>query len=254
MAIDEAILVAVGSGDALSTLRLYAWQPACLSLGYSQNIQDVDMTRLQTRGWGLVRRMTGGRAILHADELTYSVIVPNHDDLVSGSLLESYNHIARGLLKALHNLGLAVEINEHTPGMNSNAAGPVCFEVPSAYEITTQGKKLIGSAQARRKQGVLQHGSLPLYGDLGRITQVLAFSEEAERQEALERLLRRATNVESVSGRRLDWEFVAKAFVEAFETELDLRFEEGELSAEEKKCAYELVKTKYSQPEWTGRV
>lgn len=254
MAVDEAILEAVGSGDALPTLRLYTWQPACLSLGYSQSIQDVDKSRLRARGWGLVRRMTGGRAILHADELTYSVIVPNHEALVAGSLLESYNRIARGLLKALQNLDLSVEINEHTPGLNSNDAGPICFEVPSAYEITIQGKKLIGSAQARRKQGVLQHGSLPLYGDLGRITQVLAFSEETERREALERLLGRATNVESVSGRRLNWDTAALTFVEAFATELDLRFEEGELSTKEKKCATELAETKYSQPEWTGRV
>jgi lipoate-protein ligase A len=254
MAVDEAILEAVSSGDALPTLRLYAWQPACLSLGYSQSIQDVDMERLKSRGWGLVRRLTGGRAILHADELTYALTAPVDDPLVAGSLLESYNRIAHGLLRALKDLDLMVEINAHTPGLNSNAAGPVCFEMPSAYEITFQGKKLIGSAQARRKLGVLQHGSFPLYGDLGRITQVLVFSGEEKRQEALERLMDRATNAETVSGKKLDWDCAAEAFVEAFKSELKLQLIKDEISDRELNRAHDLMKIKYSNQGWTQRV
>jgi len=254
MAVDEAILEAVSSKESMPTLRLYAWHPACLSLGYSQNFQDVDFQRLQERGWGIVRRLTGGRAILHADELTYALIAPTDEPLVAGSLLESYNRIARGLLKALEILGLPVEINAPTPGLNTNATGPVCFEMPSAYEITFQGKKLIGSAQARRKHGVLQHGSFPLYGDLGRIIQVLRFSGEEERKEALERLMYRATNAETVSGKKLDWEFVAKEFVEAFSSELDLRLMEDDLSTKELDRANELVEKKYSQQDWTRHV
>jgi len=254
MAVDEAILEAVSSKEAMPTLRLYAWQPACLSLGYSQNFSDVDLERLQARGWGIVRRLTGGRAILHTDELTYALIAPADEPLVAGSLLESYNRIARGLLKAMEILDLPVEINAHTPGLNTNAAGPVCFEMPSAYEITFQGKKLIGSAQARRKQGVLQHGSFPLFGDLGRIIQVLTFSGDGERQEAFARLMDRATNAETVSGKKLDWEFVAMVFVQAFSSELDLRLMEDELSTKELNRAHELVETKYSQHDWTGRV
>jgi len=254
MAVDEAILEAVSSDFAQPTLRLYAWQPDCLSLGYSQSIQDVDLQRLQDRGWGLVRRLTGGRAILHTDELTYSVIAPTSAALVAGSLLESYNRIARGLEKVLEKIGLSVEINALTPGLNSNAAGPVCFEIPSAYEITCQGKKLIGSAQARRKQGVLQHGSIPLFGDLGRITQVLVFSGEEERQLALERLLMRAANVEIVSGKKLDWDSIARAFIEAFPIELNLDLKMEELSDWEIKRAHVLMESKYTQPDWTGRV
>jgi lipoate-protein ligase A len=254
MAVDEAILESVSSGAELPTLRLYAWQPACLSLGFSQSIQDVDQKRLEEFGWGLVRRMTGGRAILHTDELTYSLIAPSHNALVAGTLLESYNRIARGLLKALHNLGLSVEINEHEPGLNSNSAGPVCFEVPSAYEITIHGKKLIGSAQARRKQGVLQHGTLPLSGELGRITQVLNFKDEPERQDAQKRLLERATTVENVLSRKVSWEEAAQAFISAFKDELNLEFEQGDLSKSEQDRASELADTKYSRWDWTGRV
>jgi lipoate-protein ligase A len=254
MAVDEAILESVSSGSVLPTLRLYGWKPACLSLGFSQSIQDVDQERLAEFGWGLVRRMTGGRAILHTNELTYSVIASSHEALVAGTLLESYNRIAQGLLKALRNLDLPVEINEFKPGLNSSAAGPVCFEVPSAYEITIHGKKLIGSAQARRKQGVLQHGSLPLYGDLGRITQVLNFMDESERQNAQKRLLERATTVENVLSRNVTLEEAAQAFVRAFTDELHLDFVQGDLSKSEQDRAFELVDTKYSKWDWTGRV
>src|SRR3989337_4154135 len=82
MALDESILEQIGRGASLPTLRLYAWDPACLSLGHAQPFADVDMTRLKERGWEVVRRATGGRAILHTDELTYSVIAPNDEPRV----------------------------------------------------------------------------------------------------------------------------------------------------------------------------
>jgi lipoate-protein ligase A len=90
MAVDEAILETAGRGESLPTLRLYAWEPACLSLGYAQSCQDVDRARLQERGWEVVRRATGGRAILHVDELTYSVTAPPNEPrvLCSGELLQ----------------------------------------------------------------------------------------------------------------------------------------------------------------------
>ena len=98
----------------------------------------------------------------------------------------------------------------HAP--HAAAPNPVCFEVPSTYEITVDGKKLVGSAQARRKEGVLQHGSLPLAGDLTRIIQVLAFPDEASRSRAAERLLSRATTVETALGRSVSWEEAARAY------------------------------------------
>jgi len=90
MAVDEAILEAVGREAVPATLRLYSWQPACLSLGYAQPSEDVDQEALRKRGWELVRRPTGGKAILHTDEITYSVIGPEYDERLSGGVLESY--------------------------------------------------------------------------------------------------------------------------------------------------------------------
>ena len=253
MAVDEAILEYIGYRDSLPTLRLYAWEPACLSLGQAQPFSDVDANRLKERGWEVVRRATGGRAILHTDELTYSVIAPNDEPRVEGGVLESYNRLAQALLLAVKNLNLPVEMKEGKTDGNGTT-NPICFEVPSTYEITVDGKKLIGSAQARRKEGVLQHGSLPLTGDLARICQALAFESEAAREVASRRLLARAATVESALGRAVTWETAAQAFIHAFEAQLGLSLKRGALSESESRRADELVKEKYDHPSWTERV
>ena len=253
MAVDEAILEHIGRGESPATLRLYAWDPACLSLGHAQPFADVDRARLKEHGWDVVRRATGGRAILHTDELTYSVTGSPDEPVLSGGVLESYNRLAGALLLAVKNLGLPVEMKEGKAD-GATAPNPVCFEVPSTYEITANGKKLIGSAQARKKEGVLQHGSLPLTGDLTRICQALTFESEGARVNAAQRLLARATTVESALERAVSWEEAAKAFIHAFEEQLELCFEKGELSESESRRADELVREKYAHPSWTERV
>ncbi len=256
MAVDEAILEHIHHGESLPTLRLYAWEPACLSLGHAQSFKDVDMERVKANDWEVVRRVTGGRAILHTDELTYSVAGSAEEPVLAGGVLESYNRLAQALLFAIRELGLPVEIKEHDLSNGQPAAlnlNPVCFEVPSTYEITVNEKKLIGSAQARKKEGVLQHGSLPLTGDLTRICNALIFIDEAAREKAANRLLERATTVETVLGRRVSWEMAAQAFVQGFEAQLGIRFERGEMSASELSRTEELVKEKYAHPAWTER-
>ena len=274
MAVDEAILEHIGRGASSATLRLYAWDPPCLSLGHAQPFADVDMLRLRGYSWEVVRRATGGRAILHTDELTYSIIAPLDEPRVAGSVLESYNRLAQALLLAVKSLGMPVEMKEavnhvlnlpsdhavsqasgHAPSPASSRtyANPVCFEVPSTYEITVNGKKLVGSAQARKKEGVLQHGSLPLTGDLARICQALVFENETARQSASRRLLERATTVESALGRVVSWEEAAQAFIRAFESQLEICLERGELSESESRRADELVAEKYDHASWTER-
>ena len=253
MAADQAILEHISCGESPATLRLYAWDPPCLSLGHAQPISDVDMTRLKDQGWEIVRRATGGRAILHTDELTYSVTGSSDEPLLAGGVLESYNRLAQALLHAIRELGLPVEMKEPIREPAVHNLNPVCFEVPSSYEITVGGKKLIGSAQARRKEGVLQHGSLPLSGDLTRICRVMVIKDEAAPEKATQRLLERATTVESVLGYRIDWETAAQAFVRGFEAELGIHFERGEMSPSEIKRTEELIRDKYAHPSWTER-
>jgi lipoate-protein ligase A len=254
MAVDESILLHIGRGASIPTLRLYAWTPACLSLGYAQPTADADVDRLNQRGWEVVRRITGGRAILHTDELTYSVIAPNNEPRVAGTVLESYNRLAQALLLAVQNLNLSVEMKEDVAQDAILRNNPVCFEMRSTYEITVNGKKLIGSAQARKKEGVLQHGSLPLTGDLSRICQALVFENESAREDAAQRLFTRATTVESALGGVVAWETAAQAFVRAFEAQLGIQFEAGELSESESNMAEQLVNEKYAHPTWMERV
>ena len=254
MAADEAILEHIHRRQSRPTLRIYSWNPPCLSLGYAQSFKDVDVNRLKSQGWEVVRRVTGGRAILHTDELTYSITGSADEPVLSGSVLESYNRIAQALLYAVQSLSVPVEMKEHEDGHSQQNLNPICFEVPSTYEITVNGKKLIGSAQARKKEGVLQHGSLPLTGDLTRICDALVFENEAMRQNAKERLLARATNIESVLGVEISWDNAAQAFVRGFETQLEIQFEREEMSASEIQKTEELVKEKYAHPSWTERI
>ena len=180
MAIDEAILYALAEGKGQPTLRFYAWEPPCLSLGYNQHWRDVDEAACRALGYTWVRRATGGRAILHTNELTYSVITRADDPRVAGGVVESYRQLSRGLLLGLHRLGAQAAQSKGDMPKNP-AQGAACFDTPSHYEVTLNGKKLVGSAQVRRKGMVLQHGTLPLDGDITRIFNALAL-EQAQKQ------------------------------------------------------------------------
>lgn len=252
MAIDEAISEAVGKGLTPPTLRFYAWDPACLSLGYSQPIADVDVDRLARRGWDIVRRLTGGRAILHVDELTYAIAAPMDDPRVAGVVVESYRRLSQGLLAGLECLGIPVHADKAVEGAHG-FKGPICFEVPSDYEITVNGKKLLGNAQTRRGTVVLQHGALPLYGDLTRICDVLAFDGETERETARRRVLERAITLEEALGERHSMVRVVGSLMAGFAEALNLSLEESQLTGWEQVRAKELRETKYATPAWTQR-
>jgi len=254
MAVDEAILESVYTGESLPTLRLYAWQPACLSLGHAQPFAEVNVEALAANGWDVVRRPTGGRAILHVDELTYAVIAPNSEPRVKGGVLASYLQLSRALLEALRLLGLSPEAKEIPASETAQKKNPVCFEVPSNYELTVSGKKLIGSAQARRKEGILQHGALPLYGDLARIITALNFPDEETQIAATDRLLTHATTVENELGWVISWEQASNAFQQAFQDILNLDLMPDTLTEKEVQRAEELMNEKYARSTWTKRI
>jgi lipoyl(octanoyl) transferase len=255
MALDECLLTSAASKRMPPTLRLYTWNLPTLSLGYAQSISDVDLTSLEGLGWGLVRRPTGGRAILHTDELTYSVTAAVDDPLMSGTLLESYQRISEALLSALSILGIHANADSIYPTrMTAVGKEPVCFEVPSNYEITVAGKKLIGSAQARKNNAVLQHGSLPLFGDLTRITRVLKYKNEEKKNQSQAALLTHAGTIASLTGLQISLAQAQKAFIEGFSKSLDITLTISELSNDELEIAEELEKTKYGSPVWTQRI
>jgi len=251
MAIDEALLEAVGAGKSPPTLRFYGWDPACLSLGHGQSSRDADLDRLAAFGWDCVRRPTGGRAILHADELTYSLALPADHPLAAGDVVVSYQRISQALLVGLEWLGAQAHSDLQTEKQTS---GPICFEVPSHYEITVNGRKLIGSAQVRRHQGVLQHGSLPLHGDLGRIADALAFVDDTGRETARAAVRARAiTLFEALGGKVVEWAAAAAAMQQGFSNLFDVELVPGGLTDSEQSRANELYGSRYANPEWITR-
>jgi lipoate-protein ligase A len=255
MALDEALLLSAARKVELPALRLYSWEPATLSLGYAQHSSDVDRESLERSGWGLVRRPTGGRAILHTDELTYSITAPADDPVMGGSLLESYHRVSQALLAALANLGITASADSvYAPELTANKFDPVCFEVPSNYEITVHGKKLIGSAQARKNNGVLQHGSLPLFGDLTRITSVLRYENDEKRDHAVTSLLGHAGTVTSLAGKSISLEQAQQAFINGFAQALKIEFIPSAPTQAELNHAGELQRTKYANDDWNLRL
>jgi lipoate-protein ligase A len=268
MAADEAILNAVSEGRCAPTLRLYGWSPPCLSLGYGQRVDEVDLARLASSGWTLVRRPTGGRAILHTDELTYSLALPAHHPLAAGGVIESYRRISAALLAALRILGAVPQADPQAAGAQG---GTVCFETPSHYEITAMGKKLVGSAQVRRKDGVLQHGTLPLCGDLARICNALRYETEAAREQAKEQVRARGATLREVllsptpspptplpqgegSPNLFNvWKTAADTLAQGFKTTFGITFEIGSLTDAEREDAATLEQTKYGSDKWTKR-
>lgn len=253
MAVDEAIARLAGEGHVPPTVRFYAWEPPCISLGRHQPITDIDLDRCRTDGVDVVRRPTGGRAILHVDELTYSVAGPAEEPRLRGAVMDCYLRLSEGLTRGLTRLGLMV----HKAGPDARAGPDVsaaCFEVPSAYEIlTAAGQKVVGSAQVRRREWVLQHGAIPLWGDVTRLANYLAV-DETTRRALKEALSRRATSVSAALGRDVTFAEVVNALVRGFEEALNITLEPGDLTPEEVALAQELERTVYASAEWTERV
>lgn len=243
MAVDEALMDSVAAGDSPATLRFYMWDPPCLSLGKRQPLSGVDLAHCRRDGVAVVRRATGGWAILHTDELTYSIAVPPDDPRADGAILDAYRKLSQGLVMGLSLLGAPAVMNPVAMGGTQNLSA-ACFEVPSAYEITVGQRKLIGSAQTRPAGRVLQHGSLPLFGDIARVTDYLWFESEEARAELREHLRERATTLTDALGRPTPFLEVAEVMATGFATALSLDLRPGSLTDGERAAAEQLLPSK----------
>jgi len=162
MARDSALLDELVAGDRPATVRFYGWSPACISLGLGQRAEEVlDLDAVAAAGLDVVRRPTGGQALLHDDELTYSVVASQQDPVVGGTLMQSYHAISEALLAGLAQLGIA-GVGAPCEPRPASGLTPVCFASASAEEVLVDGRKLLASAQWRSRGAFLQHGSLLL--------------------------------------------------------------------------------------------
>jgi lipoate-protein ligase A len=256
MALDQAIAEACAAGDSPSTLRFYRWQPPAVSLGRHQPVTDIDMAAVEQAGYEIVRRPTGGRAILHIDEFTYSVMSAADEPRVGGGVMDAYLRLSNALLAGLQRLGLG-EVNKAAGDVRtSQDVSAACFEVPSAYEITSNGRKLMGSAQSRRAGYVLQHGSLPLVGEITRLIDVLALPEDEADHLRVELAKRACTLAQALDvddhDPQLAFEHVGEAIAAGFGDELMLNFNRTQPTSSEIKRTATLIREQFAATEWTN--
>lgn len=256
MAVDEAILIAHSAGQVPPTIRFYGWQPAAVSIGYFQKTGEIDLNECKRRGIDVVRRLTGGRAVLHDCELTYSIMVREDDPSMPPTITASYCYLSGGLLKGLQQLGIAAEMTIPRGAYGQRAKQPAsaaCFDAPSHYELTYRQKKLVGSAQVRKQGVILQHGSILLRFSAETMAGILHMPSAEAREKTREMLSRRATSLEEVLGRPVKWDEVYSVLSESFAAALHIDMEAGELTVQEIETAGQLAADKYSQDHWTLR-
>ena len=262
MARDEAIFEAGGSGGQPATLRLYGWAPPAVSLGYFQALSgSVNLTALRRRGFGLVRRPTGGRAIAHHHEVTYSVCIRTEELGVGDGVLRSYKELSRGLEAGLRLLGLPAAMPDrprHTDDSPGERAVPeaaradlhaVCFARTTAGDMAVAGRKIVGSAQLRRAGTILQHGSIPLRMDLAEHAEILCSSADTGTRAQLRSA---AVGVAEALGREVGFEELAAAVVAGFTAALGVSFDMARLSDAESTRAAELACTRYATDAWNS--
>jgi lipoate-protein ligase A len=245
MALDEALLRGRIRGASGPTVRFYGWRPAAVSLGYAQPLDEtVDRARCQALGIGLVRRPTGGSAILHEPperEVTYGVVAREGDFPGADDVLGTYRVLGQGLAAGLARLGVAAELVPLVRG-RSGRTPAFCFGRVGAYEIAVGGRKLAGSAQRRQRGCFLQHGSLLLDADPARIRAV--FPREADPLAGM-------TTLAQALGGAAGFDVVVEALAIGLGDALGARLEPGGLSEEESVLVDALVAGKYGTELWT---
>jgi lipoate-protein ligase A len=245
MALDEALLLGRLAGTTPPTVRFFAWQPPTISLGYGQPLDArIDQAAASALGIGLVRRPTGGSAILHEGpdlELTYSVVAATGDFEGAVDLLQTYQWIGRALAAGINRIGAPVEMVPVQP--SDPAAMPTfCFARTGSYELEIGGLKVVGSAQRRQGAGFLQHGSVMLGAAPHRLRRIFPTTRDP---------LAGMTTLEAVLGRLPSFDDSVRALAEGFRSVHGLALSPGGLDAEELERAEALVRDKYGTERWT---
>ncbi|EJO7107706.1 lipoate--protein ligase family protein [Staphylococcus pseudintermedius] len=235
MALDEALLNFVSRGEIDPVVRFYTWNPPTLSIGYFQRLsKEIDIEKVKEKGYGLVRRQTGGRGVLHDKELTYSVIVPEAHPDMPQTVTEAYRVISGGLLEGFKSLGFdahfAVPRSKEKREKLKQPRSSVCFDAPSWYELVVEGKKIAGSAQTRQKGVILQHGSILQDVDIDDLFDMFIFKNERLKAKMKEAFVEKAVAINDLSNETITLAQMEVAFKEGFKKALDIEFKPLELT------------------------
>ncbi|MCE5080320.1 lipoate--protein ligase family protein [Staphylococcus epidermidis] len=257
MAMDEALLNFVSRGEIDPVIRFYTWNPATLSIGYFQRLQkEIDIDKVKEKGYGLVRRQTGGRGVLHDKELTYSVIVPESHPNMPSTVTEAYKIISQGLLEGFKNLGFetyfAIPRSKEERDKLKQPRSSVCFDAPSWYELVVEGRKIAGSAQTRQKGVILQHGLILQDIDIDDLFDMFKFKNERLKAKMKENFVQKAVAINDISNQHITLNEMENAFEAGFKKGLNIDFKPLELTEKQLEEVQEL-EDKYRSEAWMYR-
>ena len=257
MAMDEALLNFVSRGEIDPVIRFYTWNPATLSIGYFQRLQkEIDIDKVKEKGYGLVRRQTGGRGVLHDKELTYSVIVPESHPNMPSTVTEAYKIISQGLLEGFKNLGFetyfAIPRSKEERDKLKQPRSSICFDAPSWYELVVEGRKIAGSAQTRQKGVILQHGSILQDIDIDDLFDMFKFKNERLKAKMKENFVQKAVAINDISNQHITLNEMENAFEAGFKKGLNIDFKPLELTEKQLEEVQEL-EDKYRSEAWMYR-
>lgn len=256
MALDEALLNSVERGESSPVLRLYRWEPATVTLGYFQQGRDVvNLEACREFGYSVVRRITGGRAVLHDHEVTYAVISPEQNEVFPGGVAQNYHVIADVLHATFCSFGLQTEISSGRKEVVSadSVQRSSCFTAPALSELVFNGKKMTGSAQKRLTTAFLQHGSIPISIDAEKLYLSLNTGDTVDLNRRVAKLADRIGWMNRWLEKPVSIVDVEQSLINNFAKSVSIDFINDEPTPVEIADAERLLKEKYTNPEWILR-
>ena len=244
MAIDEVLATRIVPEKKAPIFRVYGWHPYTISLGYGQNLDDLNLQKCRQDGIDVVRRPTGGRAVFHAEEITYSVIIPKDSKFYSPDILTTYNLVSKGLLAGLQLFGVKAEfVNRGAEERKSSEYknNIPCFSYSAKYEIAYQNKKLVGSAQRRYENSILQHGSI-LTGTFHlNLADYVVLSDNSVRERFKKVLARKTISISEILTQKVDNDNLIDKLKLGIQKSFNVEFEEKQLTPHVKNEAKKLT-------------
>jgi lipoate-protein ligase A len=235
MAIDRAVIVANSEGKVPPTVRFFTWKPPAISIGYFQSLEEeVDLDICKKLGVDYVRRITGGGAVFHDEELTYSIVIPESHSQIPKNIIESYGRICGALMKGLKHLGIE---SKYAP----------------INDIITGGKKISGNAQTRKAKTVLQHGTILMDLDVDKMFSLLKVPNEKIKDKLIVDVKQRVTSVKQILGEDIRFNEAAEAMKIGFEEEFNVELVDGSLTEEEIELAKKFERECFSTRDWNHR-
>jgi len=245
MAIDEALLRSYALTASGPVLRVYSWKPYGLSLGYSQDVRrDLDIEECRSRAMPFVRRITGGGMLMHANELTYSLVCSGSDLGIPRRVASSYKAICSFLITFYNRLGLDAKFAcDAVPGERLGRPSTLCMASKEKYDIVAGGRKLGGNAQKRSKDLIFQHGSIPIKHGAPKAAAFLRKGAGGAGESD-------GASLEELTGRKYDPSELSVVLADSFRKTFDIELLAGALSADEQSLSACLRTLKYESDDW----